>query len=66
MKLILAIVFLASYLFFAPDYFIELNAQILEFEPEEKIIRILRFWVMLAGAYAFVAFTPIEWFKWGK
>jgi uncharacterized protein YjeT (DUF2065 family) len=61
MKLILAYVVLASYLFFAPDYFTELTAQM--FQLEEKIIRILNFLIMLAGAIAFVAFTPIEWTK---
>lgn len=70
MKLILATLVFASCLFFAPDYFTELTAQM--FQLEEKIIRILKFLIMLGGAIAFVAFTPIEWikrprwFKWGK
>ncbi|HAV1520136.1 TPA: hypothetical protein JG825_003455 [Vibrio parahaemolyticus] len=70
MKLILSTLVFVSYLFFAPDYFAELTAQV--FQLEEMIIRVLKFLIMLSGVIAFVAFTPIEWFKsarwfkWGK
>lgn len=61
MKLILATLVFASYLFFAPDFFAQLTAQV--FQLEEMTIRILKFLTMLSGVIAFVAFTPIEWFK---
>jgi len=60
-KLFLAALLFVSYLFFVPDYFSELAAQVFNFE--EMITRILRVVAMLGGAIAFVAFTPIEWFK---
>lgn len=60
-KLILATLVFVSYLFFAPDYFSELTAQL--FQLDAMIIQILKFLTMLSGVIAFVTFTPIEWFR---
>lgn len=64
MKYFLAVLVLASYLFFAPNYFAEVMMQV--YQLEDMTIRIVKFLVMLSGVFAFAAITPTEWFKSAK
>ncbi len=64
MKLFIAAVLLTIYLYFAPDYFIEILDQM--YQLEEMTVRVLKFTIMVSGAITFGALIPTRWLRTSK
>lgn len=61
MKLLIAVAVLLLYMLFAPSLFVEFMMML--YPLKEMEVLFFKFIVMIGGAIAFGAFTPIEWFK---